>query len=386
MNICIIGHGPCGTSAGSAITRALLSNGEFLKANHISLLVDDKTVEEVRASYPAVGVLSYSNQAEWYTLSQWRKGKYAPLVPFFIQKVACKLFGDTFRNGLKARRIKRLLRRQDKLGLDLALFLGDTENIRAKALCITKIKAKKFYLFQELPIINRHSFNERLDTNMLDAIYDSADKLLWRECDNDTLKKYAQKGIQVEFPLLDSVISCLDNKPKRESRERILSFFGAVDSRIRTPQFLFDNLSKTPNCQFHFYGNYNTKTLPPHNVFVHPPISYDEMRRVSAESDALFCIANDSTKTLAVDSKYLSYMSLGRPIVFIGRGYSTSFFHKLGEKYGSAYFCFDEQDFSELENWIADCQPCNLEENKDFFLRFTPRFFWETVLGTLRNA
>ncbi len=345
------------------------------------MLVEGKDVRAESITYPDVFFFTYSNMAELYTFPQWLHLKH-PILPFFAflcQKILCKFLGNSYRNNLKSKRICRAIRRFDKRGLDFILFLGDTENVRAKALCMSKTKAKRFYFFQELPLLDRYTAHERLDKDMLASLYRVADRLFWRECDLGLLTDYAKHGTTMEFPLLYEFGTKNTAHFKNEPKTMILVYFGSLDDDYRPLSLLFAGLSMVPDCLIRIYTNYTYRGPAHPQVSFHTPVSYEDMSAIVAESDALFCIGNNSAIAVGTDSKFISYLKFKKPLILIGDTYNAPFFQELQKQYKAVYRCCSQDDFKGLEEWLRNPPVAELDVDSDFFARFTPKYCWSVL-------
>lgn len=139
---------------------------------------------------------------------------------------------------------------------------------------------------------------------------------------NDAMTKkgyapYIKRVSEISFPM----ITGFDNTMSKDDDGKIkLLFCGVMYSDIRSPEYLLKIISRLDerfvisfigiHCE-HMIKSFNIKTDA--QIITHPPIDYEKIKQVIADSDILINIGN--SVPVHIPSKTLEYINTGKPFV-----------------------------------------------------------------------
>ncbi len=179
----------------------------------------------------------------------------------------------------------------------------------------------------------RKHFSNRTEKLEKD-ILDSFDLMMYLAChkvfyETPKYNQYRDKLVPVDVPLIEKDVYCKSRTVANNETKKLV-YSGILLKETRNPDFLIKlfraSIEKGLEASLHFYSRGDceevladhSKTDFQNRLFAHGYVSKDELDRVLGGSDVLISIGNPkSEKVFSMPSKFLYYMSLGKPILHI---------------------------------------------------------------------
>jgi len=127
--------------------------------------------------------------------------------------------------------------------------------------------------------------------------------------------------------LLDKELLIRTRKNNYKNENFILGYFGTISdakNSIRNPRYFFEALMKLPESvrskiEIHFFGQCLLGKYEGLNIFLHPPLSYEEAFIIMRRCDALLTIhyLEDGAED-ALAAKVYDYIASGKPVLAVG--------------------------------------------------------------------